>query len=168
MTAPSSRLHATLRRAYAGYAEEPQPLAQRAALSALFLAGYAGQLAAGRGRLPERTGLGDVLLLGVATHKLSRLLAKDRVASFARAPFTRYQGAEGHGEVAEEPRGTGLRRALGELAVCPYCLGMWVAGSLSAGLVHAPRATRMVSTTLAALAVSDALQLAYRAAEDAM
>ncbi len=43
--------------------------------------------------LPERVSPGDILLLGVATHKLSRLLAKDWVTSFYRAPFTEYQGS---------------------------------------------------------------------------
>jgi hypothetical protein len=33
--------------------------------------------------------------------------------------------------------------------------------------VHAPRVTRLAALTLAGLTVSDVLQLAYRAAEDA-
>jgi hypothetical protein len=156
-----------LREAYAGYSEEEQPLAQYAALAALFNVGYAALVVAGRSRLPARYALEDVLLVGVAAHKLSRLLAKDRVTSFLRAPFTRYVRAEGHGEIEEEARGTGMRRAVGELAVCPYCLGLWVSGGLSLGLVHAPRVTRLAALTLAGLTVSDVLQLAYRAAEDA-
>ncbi len=42
--------------------------------------------------MPERIGPGDILLLGVATHKLGRLLAKDWVTSFLRAPFTTFKG----------------------------------------------------------------------------
>ena len=64
---------------------------------------------------------GDLLLVGIATHKLSRLLAKDKVTSFIRAPFTRYQEPSGQGEVEEEPYGHGLHLAVGELLVCPYC-----------------------------------------------
>lgn len=48
--------------------------------------------AAGR-PLPERLSAQDVVLAGVATHKLSRLIAKDNVTSFLRAPFTRFQRA---------------------------------------------------------------------------
>ena len=38
--------------------------------------------------LPERMPVGDLALVTVATHKLSRLVAKDRVTSTLRAPFT--------------------------------------------------------------------------------
>ena len=50
-------------------------------------------------RLPERFGAGDALLLGAATAQLSRLLAKDRVTSVLRAPFTRFKDDTGYGEV---------------------------------------------------------------------
>src|SRR6185437_16645061 len=33
----------------------------------------------------------EVILAGIATHKLSRIITKDAVTSFIRAPFTRYQ-----------------------------------------------------------------------------
>jgi hypothetical protein len=157
----------TARRAYAGYADEERPFAEYALLAAVFNGTFAALVAARRSDLPERYSLTDLVLTGVATHKLSRVLAKDRVTSFLRAPFTRFREPEGHGEVSEEPRGTGLRRALGELLICPYCIGLWVSGGLSLGLVHAPRVTRLASLTLSSLALSDALQLAYRAAEDA-
>ena len=42
--------------------------------------------------LPTRIPAGDLALLSVATYKLSRLIAKDRITGFFRAPFTRYQG----------------------------------------------------------------------------
>jgi hypothetical protein len=42
--------------------------------------------------LPDQVSPGDLLLLDVATHKMSRLLAKDWVTSFYRASFTEYQG----------------------------------------------------------------------------
>lgn len=48
-------------------------------------------MAGRRGRLPEGYRAGDLVLLGVATFKLSRLISKDRVTAFLRAPFTRFQ-----------------------------------------------------------------------------
>ncbi len=104
-------------------------------------------------------------MIGLATHKLSRLLSKDKVTSFLRAPFTGFQEASGHGEVEEKPRGTGLRLAIGELVVCPYCLAQWVAAGFVGGMVFAPQATRMVAVTYTAETVADFLQLAYLAAE---
>ncbi len=154
---------------FSGYSAEPRPLAGYAALAVLFNAGYAAALAAARRSqrgLPERIGLADVLLVGAGTHKLSRLLAKDRVTSFLRAPFTRFQEEGGPGEVEEEARGEGMRRAVGELVVCPYCIGLWVAAGFTLGLVAAPRETRVTAAMFAALAASDALQLLYKAGQE--
>jgi hypothetical protein len=156
---------------YAGYAEprERPPFGSYALLAALFNAGFAGLLVAARrsGReLPERIGPGDVVLIGTASHKLSRLLTKDRVMAFVRAPFTEYEAPGGPGEVEERARGRGLRLAIGELLVCPYCLGLWSAAGFHAGLVWAPRPTRMVASAFTALTISDFLQIAYKAAED--
>jgi hypothetical protein len=117
-------------------------------------------------RIPERVPVGDLALLGVATHKLSRLLARDAVTGFLRAPFTEFQGSAGHGEVEERPKGHGPRLALGTLVSCPFCIGQWVAGGFLAGYVLSPRLTRWVAALFAVHAASDALQLAYRAAED--
>jgi hypothetical protein len=156
---------------FAGYAEpqERPPFASYAVLSTLFSAAFGGAIAAaGRsGRLPERVGLGDVVLIGAASHKLSRLVTKDKITAFARAPFTRYEEPGGPGEVEERPRGRGLRRAIGELLVCPYCLGLWASAGFHAGLLWAPRTTRLIASTFTALTLSDFLQIAYKAAEDA-
>jgi hypothetical protein len=118
--------------------------------------------------LPERIAPGDLAVLTVATHKASRLLTKDKVTSTVRAPFTRFQASDGAGEVSEAARGTGVRRAIGELLVCPYCVAMWIAAGLAAGLVVAPRATRWVASVLTVLFGSDVLQIAYRKAEDTL
>jgi hypothetical protein len=151
---------------YAAAAEDERPLAGYAMLSGAFAAALAGGLLAGRDRLPERVPLQDVVLGGIATHKLSRLLGKDKVSAFIRAPFTRFQEKSGHGEVEEAARGRGLRYATGELLVCPYCLAQWVAAALAVGYVHAPRTTRVIAAMSTMHAVSDALQLAYAAAEE--
>ena len=140
-----------------------------AALSAGFASAVGGALVALRAAgkpLPARIAVGDVVLGGVATEKLSRLLAKDKIASFVRAPFTEYQGPGGPGEVEEKPRGSGVRYAVGELLTCPYCLGLWVAAGYGLGLVGAPRATRLTGFVLTALTISDSLQIAYKAAEE--
>jgi hypothetical protein len=147
------------------YAEaaEHRPLAGYAVLSAA-LAGAFGAALAGR-ELPDRIALRDVVLAGVATHKLSRLLAKDKVTSFLRAPFTEFQEPAGKGELEESPRGTGLRLATGELLVCPYCVAQWISAGFAVGYVRAPRLTRLISAMYTAYAISDALQFAYLAAD---
>jgi hypothetical protein len=113
--------------------------------------------------VPERPSAGDVALLSIATHKLSRLLAKDAVTSPLRAPFTRYAEPAGAAELNEEVRdhGSSLRHGIGELITCPFCLAVWVATGLTGGLLLAPRLTRLAAVTLTATAVSDFLQMAY-------
>src|SRR3954451_15859771 len=148
-----------------GYSSQEKPLAAYAALTLAFNTALgATLLAAHRRRGLCTPSARDVLLLGVATHKFSRLVAKDRVTSFVRAPFVEYEESSGHGEVEESPRGRGLRRAVGELLVCPFCVGQWVAGGFVSGLQLAPRATRVVGSIFAALSLADFVQLGYGAA----
>lgn len=134
--------------------------------------GLAGALAlAGRAmgvRLPERFGPGDTVLLSIATHKASRMLAKDAITSPLRAPFTRYEEPAGESELMESVRGQGAQHAAGELISCPFCLAVWTGTALTAGMVFAPRATRLVCTVLTAVTASDALQLAYDGGKQAL
>ena len=109
----------TIGQATQGYSDEHRPLKAYAGLMGVFNVIFAVVLLVvkrrGR-RIPERIGYADIITLGVATHKASRLLAKDSVTSPYRAPFTTYEGpGEMSGEVSESPRGTGWRYAIGEL-----------------------------------------------------
>jgi hypothetical protein len=153
---------------YAPPSERP-PLLSYAAFMALFGALFGTGLltAKRRGReLPERIAAADLLLVGVASHKLSRLIGKDKVTSPLRAPFTELEGAGGPGELEERSRGTGVRKAIGELLICPYCLGLWVVAGFAIGLLFAPRLTRYLAAVFTALTLSDFLQIAYKAAEE--
>jgi len=134
-------------------------------LAGLTLTGVA---MATRRRIPERISAGDVALVSLATHKLSRILAKEAVTSPLRAPFTSYVGPAGAAELTEEVRDDQgpVMHAVGELLSCPFCLAVWIASGLSAGLVLAPRFTRLVGVTFTAVAASDFLQLAYTAAKN--
>ena len=78
-----------------------------------------------------------------------------------RAPFTRYSGTSAEAELDEEVRGAGIRKALGELVSCPFCLGQWVATTGVFGMIAVPRATRAVASVFTVLAGSDMLQYAY-------
>ena len=155
---------------FAGHSPgQERPLGGYAVLMGSFAAaaaGFAAWLRSSGREVPERVPPGDLALMTVATHKASRLIAKDRVTSTVRAPFTRFEDDAGPSEVSEAARGHGLRRAMGELIVCPYCLGLWVAAAFAAGLIVAPRPTRWVAATLSALFGSDVMQLAHSKAEE--
>lgn len=149
---------------FAGYSpDQPMPLGGYATLVGIWGAGVAAFLAACAGRLPKRTSWGDFALLAVATHKLARMVTKDGVTSPLRAPFVRYEKSIGGGEVEEQARGRGLRRAIGDLVTCNWCIAPWIAALLGAGFVVRPRATRFLTTVFGAVAVSDALQHLYNA-----
>jgi Protein of unknown function (DUF1360) len=149
--------------------EDPRPLGGYAALMTAYSAGMGAYLW-WRGRskpgLPERIGPGDLALLGVATHKISRLIAKDKVTAPLRAQFTEYEGKAGPAEESESVAGDGSRAAVGELLACPFCLDQWVASALAIGLVEAARPTRFVMAIFAGVAASDFLQIAYKTAQD--
>ena len=139
---------------------EEMPLASYATLLGIYNTAFASLLLAANNserQLPERVGYADLVLLGVATFELSRIIAKDRVTSPLRAPFTEYVEAAGASEVKEKVRGEGMQRAVGDLVTCPYCLSPWVAAGLMFGLVFRPRATRLVMGTFAAAAISGLL-----------
>lgn len=98
------------------------PLAGYAALLGIYNGAFLSLLLAAQNYeegLPERINLADLLLLGVATHKLSRVISKDRVTSPLRAPLTEYVEPAGENEIKEKVRGTGVRRAVGDLLTCP-------------------------------------------------
>jgi hypothetical protein len=140
------------------------PLAGYAALASTFTAGATvfAVVSRTRGvRLPKEVPPWDVALLGTATFKASRLLTKDKITSFVRAPFTR-RGEEGSaGEVNDAPRGGGARRAVGELLSCPFCTAAWVAGGLVGCYVCAPRGARLLAAGLSAVTLADWLQYAW-------
>ncbi|WP_435111179.1 DUF1360 domain-containing protein [Nocardiopsis synnemataformans] len=149
--------------AYRG--DSDQPLLGYAAVVSGYLALVGvGLLAARRfrgRRRAESVGPWDLALMGLTTHKLSRMLAKDPVTSPLRAFFTRFQGVSAPAELAEEVRGQGGRRAVGELITCPFCTAQWIATAYAFGLVFAPGVTRGTGAVFSAVAVSDWLQLAY-------
>ena len=122
-----------------------------------------GWLVRRRKALPERIHPGDLALLAVASHKLSRVVSKDSVTAVVRAPFTRFEEPAGDGEVNESPRGQGVQHALGELLTCPFCLSVWIATGFTFGLMLAPRATRAVASMLTVVTASDYLQYAQSA-----
>ncbi|MGD9482631.1 DUF1360 domain-containing protein [Streptomyces sp. TRM70308] len=151
-----------------GYAPDAErPLGGYLAVLASFGTGAAGAALAARltGTAPPRLSTRELVLLTVATHKLSRMVSKDAVTSPLRAPFTRFQGPSAPSEVAEEVRGSGLQHSLGELLTCPFCLAPWVASALLVLRTASPATARTVFAGLTAVAGSDFLQYAFAAAQ---
>ncbi len=113
--------------------------------------------------IPERMDAKDIALLGMATHKISLVGSQDAITSPLRAPFTELKEKESPKKVDEKPRGKGLRRSVGELLTCQFCLGVWVASFFTYGFVLLPRVSRLVAAVFAAVTVSDYLHQIYKA-----
>jgi hypothetical protein len=156
-----------VQRGYAGDAD--RPLAGYVAAMGAYGAFVGGLTVLGRvlgARLPRRFGVGDTVLLGTATFKASRVLAKAAITSPLRAPFTRYEEPAGEDELNESVPAEGHgEHAVGELVSCPFCLDVWIGTGLAAGLVLAPKPTRLAATVLTAVGAADVLHLLYDAAK---
>jgi hypothetical protein len=147
---------------------DPRPLSGYAHLLAVYALGTGGLVWALRRRSGQLRRLNpmDLLLYGLATEHLSRVITKDSVTAVLRAPFTRFKEPAGEGEVNEEAVGHGTAHAIGELLTCPFCVAQWVATALIAGSIAAPALTTAVVSVSAAARVSDFLQLAYAYCRD--
>jgi hypothetical protein len=159
---------------------QDHPVANQYGRPASELRGYAGVMAVYAGgvlaaafgmwrakRLPAGFSAGDLALVSLATHKLSRTVTKDSVTSPLRAPFAKFEGSAGPGEVKEKVAVGGAGKSIGELLTCPFCLDQWIATGFVTGLGVAPRLTRYVASIFAVRAAADLIQFGYVAAEHA-
>jgi hypothetical protein len=127
-----------------------------AALNALWIALAAGLVAAGRGRaakdpIQQR----ELVPLGAATFALSKAVARERIGTWMREPFV----DQTHGQ---QPKGSRLQRAVGELVTCTRCVGTWSAlGVVGLRVLH-PEAGRALSMILASSAANDWLQAGFK------
>ncbi len=142
--------------------DDHPPYAAYAGIAATFLAGITGVavLAARRDRPIEPPRAIDLALLGLATFKGSRTVARDKVTSFVREPFVEGEAYDGEDE---NPAGEGLQRAIGELVTCTRCIGTWIAATLGAITILAPRTGRLLTSILAAGALNDWLLAGFSA-----
>src|SRR3954463_11158396 len=98
----------------------------------------------------------ELLPISAATFALSKLIAREKIASWMREPFV----ALDHGE--RGPRGRGLRRVVGELVTCTRCVGAWSALGIVGLRLSAPDSGRIVTNVLAASAANDWLQSGFK------
>jgi len=104
---------------------------------------------------PHRIEGMDMLLLSLATFRLTEVITEEKVARFIRAPFCeQVTTTKPDGTVVEEevPIGKGFRRVAGELVLCPWCAGIWIATLLTFFWVLAPGMARMVLIVFGAAA----------------
>lgn len=97
-----------------------------------------------------QTNLLDFALLALASFRLGRLIARDKIALPLRAPFVdTYVDLDGENVVP--------KNEIGELLTCPICAGTWAALGLVAGLSIYPEFTYSLILVMAAAGVVDIL-----------
>ena len=128
-----------------------------AALNAVFAALLAGVVVAARDRTHERDPLTgrDLVVTGAATFALAKVIAKEQIGAWVREPFV----DEDNGR---RPRGGRFRSAVGELVTCTRCVGAWSALGLVGLWLTSPATGRVVNDVLAASAMNDWLQAAFK------
>ena len=100
----------------------------------------------------------ELVLYGLATAGLTRVLSAEKIGTVVRAPFV-----EEPPEGERHPRGSGLRYAVGELLSCTRCLGSWSALGLVGARAVAPQPARVGATLLALSYVNSVLQSGFAA-----
>jgi hypothetical protein len=141
---------------------EQPPYRAYATIAVTFMAGLGAVsgVAAARKRPLQELAAIDLALLGLATFKASRTVARDKVTSFVREPFVE---GEADGEDEEPTHETEMKQAIGELVTCTRCIGTWIGAGLASTQILAPRTGRLLTTVLAAGAVNDFLLAAFGA-----
>jgi len=98
----------------------------------------------------------DYVLMSLATFRLVRLFVYDKITAFFREQF--YDVTEGRNGATLIKPVHGPRRTLADLLSCPWCFGMWAAGTVTFFYLLTPYAFYIV-LMLAIGAVGSFLQL---------
>ena len=97
----------------------------------------------------------ELIPLAAATFALSKAVARERIGTWVREPFV--DDTEG-----QRPKGSRIRRAVGELVTCTRCVGTWSAlGVVSLRVLH-PEAGRTLNAILASSAANDWMQAGFK------
>ncbi len=105
----------------------------------------------------------DYFLLGLSVFRMGRMVSYDTVMEPYRAPFTQtVPDSSGAGDTVE-PKGTGWRRAIGELIACPICSGTWIAAVLVYGMQVVPGPTRILMAIMSVIGLGEILNAATEA-----
>ena len=137
--------------------DRPTEPVDYAALNAVYGALFAGVLVATRKSAREDPiEVRELIPIAAATFALSKVVAREKIGTWVRDPFVEVD----HGQ--RRPRGTRMRRAVGELLTCTRCVGAWSALAIVGLRVADPVAGRTVANVLAASAANDWLQTGFK------
>ena len=104
----------------------------------------------------------SLILLGLATFRLTRLLVYDQITDFIRRPFHEIEEEIQEDGTVEEYihiKGKGIQRFIGELLSCHWCTGIWSAAFLYIGYSYLPTIFNPILIILSIAALAAILQV---------
>ena len=112
------------------------------------------------GRLPTSIRPFDLVLLGLAAARLSDIISTDQIMEWLRRPFVKMETSEIAGREVETRtgRGRGLRKVIGDLLSCPWCVGVWVAAGLTYAYLLVPTVVWVFVLIMAIAEIGSLLQ----------
>ena len=101
-------------------------------------------------------GFETILILGLASFRLTRLIMFDKIMEFLRSPF--FDEVREEDEVYLIPKPRGVRKWIGELLNCYWCTGIWISSALLCGYNFFPVISIPVILILAIAAIGAILE----------
>ena len=124
-------------------------------LKLTFVGTFLGATVLASGRRPVLPSPAELVMLGLASHRIGRMVSFERVGEPFRAPFTATVPDESGADETVVARGRGVRWVLGELVSCPTCVATWASLGLAIGQRFLPAPTRVLVGVLAAAGVAE-------------
>lgn len=97
-----------------------------------------------------------LIVLGLASFRLTRLVVFDKITEFIRSPFL--DEVEEDGEIYTVPKASGIRKWIGGLLSCYWCTGVWASAGLLGLYVFLPKMGIAVILILAVAAIGGILE----------
>jgi hypothetical protein len=97
----------------------------------------------------------DLLMLGLTSFRVGRMIAFEGVAAPLREPFTETRPDDSGAGQTVVATGHGARHVIGELMSCPICAGTWVAALLVYMLHLLPGPTRVFLAIMSTTGVAE-------------
>src|SRR4051794_4817724 len=83
----------------------------------------------------------NFIILALASFRVTRLIVFDKITEIIRNPFfdeIEEENEEGDMEVFYVPKGTPVKKFIGELLSCYWCTGVWVSAFVVSGYLLLP------------------------------
>ncbi|PLS02908.1 DUF1360 domain-containing protein [Neobacillus cucumis] len=102
-----------------------------------------------------------LLILSLASFRLTRLLVFDKIFEFIREPFFDEVKEEHDGEVDVYyvPKKTGIKKFIGELLSCYWCTGVWASAFIVGFYYICPDFSGLIILILAVAGLASLLEL---------